>query len=113
MNTSTLSLLAPAKLNLFLHVTGRLDNGYHTLQSLFVLIDLYDEISIFLREDGQIIRTGDVIGDPDKDLCVRAARLLKNHSNCSLGAEIHVKKRIPAGAGRVVVLPMLQQQCWD
>lgn len=99
MDTSTLSLLAPAKLNLFLHVTGRLDNGYHTLQSLFVLIDLYDEITISLREDGKIIRTGDVIDDPDKDLCVRAAQLLKKYSPTSFGAEIHVKKRIPAGAG--------------
>ena len=99
MTENKLSLLAPAKLNLFLHVTGRLPNGYHTLQSLFVLIGLYDEIELKVRRDGQIVRTGDVIGDPEKDLCVRAAQLLKSRTNCPLGVEICVKKTIPAGAG--------------
>lgn len=93
------TLLAPAKLNLFLHITGRLPNGYHTLQSLFVLVDLCDTIEMIPRKDGKIIRSGDIIGDTEKDLCVRAAKLLQQQTHCPLGVEIHVKKLIPAGAG--------------
>lgn len=95
----SISLQAPAKLNLFLHVTGRLPNGYHTLQSVFVLIDLCDTIELNLINDGVIRRTGDVIGQPEKDLCVRAARLLQQKFSVPLGVEINVTKRIPAGAG--------------
>lgn len=95
----SISLQAPAKLNLFLHVTGRLPNGYHTLQSVFVLIDLCDTIELNLINDGVIRRTGDVIGQPEKDLCVRAARLLQQKFSVPLGVEINVNKRIPAGAG--------------
>ena len=94
-----LNLLAPAKLNLFLHIVGRRNDGYHELQSVFILIDLCDQIKLTLRRDGEIVRSGDVIGDIDKDLCLRAARLLKKQSNCNLGVEIEVTKRIPAGAG--------------
>ena len=78
-----LNLLAPAKLNLFLHIVGRRQNGYHELQSVFILIDLCDQIKLTLREDGEIVRSGDVIGDVDKDLCVRAARLLKKQTDCN------------------------------
>ena len=95
----SISLQAPAKLNLFLHVTGRLPNGYHTLQSVFVMIDLCDTIELNLINDGVIRRTGDVIGQPEKDLCVRAARLLQQKFSVPLGVEINVTKRIPAGAG--------------
>lgn len=95
----TLELLAPAKLNLFLHIVGRRSDGYHELQSVFILIDLCDQIKLTLREDGEIVRSGDVIGDVDKDLCVRAARLLKKQTDCNLGVQIEVIKRIPAGAG--------------
>ena len=94
-----LNLPAPAKLNLFLHITGRLPNGYHELQSVFVLIDLCDRIDLRMTQDGQIHRTGDVIGDVEKDLCVRAARLLKEKTGCPLGVAIHVEKKIPSGAG--------------
>lgn len=94
-----LNLLAPAKLNLFLHIVGRRNDGYHELQSVFILIDLCDQIKLTLRRDGKIVRSGDVIGDIDKDLCLRAAQLLKKQSNCNLGVEIEVTKRIPAGAG--------------
>ena len=94
-----LNLLAPAKLNLFLHIVGRRNDGYHELQSVFILIDLCDQIKLTLRRDGEIVRSGDVIGDIDKDLCLRAARLLKKQSNCNLGVEIEVTKSIPAGAG--------------
>lgn len=92
-------LPAPAKMNLFLHVTGRTPTGMHTLESLFILIDLADRLSIEVLNNGEIERTGDVIGDVSQDLCVRAARLLQNHTGCSLGARIHVEKKIPAGAG--------------
>ncbi len=99
-NTVTLSnLAAPAKLNLFLHVIGRREDGRHLLQSLFVLIDLADTIDISLRLDGNIERTGDIIGDVEKDLCVRAARALQTATNTSKGANIHVTKNIPSGAG--------------
>lgn len=94
-----LNLPAPAKLNLFLHITGRLPNGYHELQSVFVLIDLCDRIDLRLEKNGDITRTGDVIGDIEKDLCVRAARLLKEKTGCPLGVSINVTKNIPSGAG--------------
>ena len=99
MPTHLYGLPAPAKLNLFLHVTGRRADGRHTLQSVFELIDLADTVDLTLREDGHILRTGDVIGDIGQDLCVRAAEALKHESGVTLGAEIRVTKRIPAGAG--------------
>jgi 4-diphosphocytidyl-2-C-methyl-D-erythritol kinase len=94
-----LALPAPAKLNLFLHVLGRRADGYHELQSAFALIDLADWIDIERRDDGQLHRSGDVIGSPGADLALRAARLLQQRTGSSYGADIHVTKRIPAGAG--------------
>jgi 4-diphosphocytidyl-2-C-methyl-D-erythritol kinase len=94
-----LGLPAPAKLNLFLHVTGRRADGYHELQSVFVPVNLCDRIDIESRTDGVIARSGDVIGEVERDLCVRAARLLREESGCALGASIHVDKSIPAGSG--------------
>ena len=93
------NLPAPAKLNLFLHVTGRRPDGMHLLESLFVLIDLADALSIEVLERADIERTGDIVGDPGADLCVRAARLLQAHAGITRGARIHVVTRIPAGAG--------------
>jgi 4-diphosphocytidyl-2-C-methyl-D-erythritol kinase len=91
---------APAKLNLFLHVTGRRADGYHELQTLFQLIDLCDTIAISVREDGQIERP---VGPPDvpceADLTVRAARALKSATGTRLGASLSVRKRIPGGGG--------------
>lgn len=95
----SLELSAPAKLNLFLHVVGRRADGYHLLESVFVMVDLCDTIKLTARPDGDIRRTGDVIGAPEKDLCIKAANLLKSHTGCSFGADIDVIKRIPAGAG--------------
>lgn len=92
-------LPAPAKLNLFLHVTGRRPDGYHLLESVFFMIDLADDVGLRPRTDGKIEREGDIIGDVDKDLCVRAARLLQAHTGCTSGVDINVTKRIPAGAG--------------
>lgn len=71
----------------------------HLLESVFVLIDLCDDIVLEFDPSGKISRTGDVIGDMDKDLCVRAAHRLQQISGTTLGCNIHVKKCIPAGAG--------------
>jgi len=99
MNRLFLGLPAPAKLNLFLHVTGRRADGYHELQSLIVPIALADTLDFELRDDGLITRGGDVIGAVERDLCVRAATLLKNESGTAFGVDIAVEKRIPAGSG--------------
>ncbi|RZJ03581.1 MAG: 4-(cytidine 5'-diphospho)-2-C-methyl-D-erythritol kinase [Rubrivivax sp.] len=93
-------LAAPAKLNLFLHVVGKRPDGYHLLQSVFVLIDWADTLHVEKREDGKLQRH-DVLGGnlPADDLCLRAARLLQAETSCTLGADIHLAKRLPAGAG--------------
>ncbi|MEO8314016.1 MAG: 4-(cytidine 5'-diphospho)-2-C-methyl-D-erythritol kinase [Pseudomonadota bacterium] len=96
--------LAPAKLNLFLHIIGRRADGYHDLETIFQLVDLCDELTITTRADGRIVR--DPLPDdpllaalPDEDdLTVRAARLLQQEGAVQ-GANIHVRKRIPAGGG--------------
>jgi 4-diphosphocytidyl-2-C-methyl-D-erythritol kinase len=91
---------APAKLNLFLHVTGRRADGYHELQTLFQLIDLCDTIAITVREDGQIERLAGPPGvAPEADLAVRAAQLLRQATGSPLGATLKVHKRIPLGGG--------------
>src|SRR6185312_223317 len=92
--------LAPAKLNLFLHVTGRRPDGFHDLQTLFQLIDLCDDIAIAVRDDGRIERTaGAAEVPPESDLVVRAAEALKAATGTPLCASIRVKKRIPMGGG--------------
>src|ERR1035437_2139136 len=91
----TLSCPAPAKLNLFLHVTGRRADGYHLLQTLFRFIDLHDTLHFSLRADGVVRRTNDIDGvAEEQDLCVRAARLLQSETGCGLGVDIAVEKRI-------------------
>ena len=91
---------APAKLNLFLHVTGRRPDGYHELETVFQLIDLQDSLHLRLREDGEIHRIGELPGVPaESDLVVRAARLLKAESGSPLGADIALDKAIPMGGG--------------
>jgi 4-diphosphocytidyl-2-C-methyl-D-erythritol kinase len=91
---------APAKLNLFLHILGRRQDGYHELQTLFQFVDLCDEISIRVRPDGAIHRLAGAPGIPlEKDLIVRAASALRRAANCRLGADLGVRKRIPLGAG--------------
>jgi 4-diphosphocytidyl-2-C-methyl-D-erythritol kinase len=91
---------APAKLNLFLHVTGRRADGYHELQTLFQLIDLADTIIIAPRADGQIERLGGPAGvAAADDLTVRAAHALKKAVGTPAGADIEVRKHIPLGAG--------------
>lgn len=90
---------APAKLNLFLHVVGRRADGYHLLQSPFVLIDWYDTLHFERRDDG-FLRRHD-LGEPlpADDLCLRAAHLLQRESGCALGVDISIDKRLPSGAG--------------
>jgi len=91
---------APAKLNLFLHVTGRRVDGYHELQTLFQLIALTDTIVIRVRADGAIERPEGPNDVPaESDLAVRAARALKAASGTALGATLRVLKRIPQGGG--------------
>ena len=99
-DTAFHNLPAPAKLNLFLHVVGRQDNGYHLLQSVFMLIDWQDSLDFTLRTDGAITRSEDSdVPLPPEDLCVRAARKLQQATGCTLGAHIHLRKQIPAEAG--------------
>ena len=90
---------APAKLNLFLHITGRRTDGYHLLQSVFMLIDWCDTLHVELRSDGLISREDLGAALPPEDLVLRAARALQAASGCSLGAHIGIEKRIPAEAG--------------
>src|SRR5262249_6285510 len=91
---------APAKLNLFLHVTGRRSDGYHELQTVFQLIDLCDRISITIRTDGKVERPGGAAAVPvGTDLTGRAARALQAAAGCTYGATLRVHKRIPMGGG--------------
>ena len=92
-------LPAPAKLNLFLHVVGRRSDGYHLLQSVFVLIDWSDKLHFELRADGQLARHDLGPALPPDDLCLRAARALQQSSSCTLGADISINKAVPSGAG--------------
>jgi len=91
---------APAKLNLFLRITGRRVDGYHELQTVFRLLDWGDEIRLRVRDDGEIRRVHGARGVAEADdLGVRAARLLQQRAGCALGADIAVDKRIPMGGG--------------
>ena len=92
---------APAKLNLFLRITGRRDDGYHELQTVFRILDWGDRILLRPRADGQVVRHGDRLAGVEDvaDLTVQAAVMLKNEVNGTQGADIHVEKRIPVGGG--------------
>lgn len=100
MITALRNLPAPAKLNLFLHVTGRRPDGYHLLETVFQLIDLADRIDLERGPDGTILLETPLKGVPvEHDLTVRAARLLAQRSGCGLGVTIRIDKRIPMGGG--------------
>ena len=91
---------APAKLNLFLHVTGRRADGYHSLQTVFQFLDLHDRLNFEITRDGRIARAAALADVPeDRDLCVRAARLLRATAGHGPGAIIHLDKRLPLGGG--------------
>jgi len=92
-------LPAPAKINLFLHVVGRLTDGYHLLQSPFVLIDWADTLHLERRSDGALRRHDLGPALPDDDLCLRAARALQRASGTTAGADIYIDKQVPWGAG--------------
>jgi len=95
-----LVLPAPAKLNLWLHITGRRADGYHELETVFQFLDHGDELSYALRDDGQICLHSDIQGVPhDSNLIVRAARLLQAQSGTTLGADIWLHKVLPMGGG--------------
>ena len=93
------NVLAPAKLNLFLHITGRRDDGYHLLQSVFMLIDWCDTLHFDVRDDGVIEREDLNVTLPADDLVMRAAQSLQRASGTPLGAHIAIEKHIPAQAG--------------
>lgn len=91
---------APAKLNLFLHITGRREDGYHLLQSVFQLIDHCDHLDFEVRKDGAIHRINAIAGVPEQsDLVVKAAHLLQQHCKINLGVDIYLHKRLPMGGG--------------
>ena len=90
---------APAKLNLFLHITGRRADGYHLLQSVFMLIDWCDTLHFDIRHDGLITREDLSWALPADDLCVRAAKALQAATGCAQGAHIGIVKSVPAQAG--------------
>lgn len=91
---------APAKLNLFLHITGRRDDGYHNLQTVFQFLDVADQLFFVLRTDDAIhCFGGPPEVPPEADLCVRAARLLQKAAGIRTGVDIYNEKRLPAGAG--------------
>lgn len=87
---------APGKLNLFLHILGRREDGYHELQTVFRLVETCDSVGIAAREDGEIRFSGPF---GDDNLCVRAARLLKAETGARLGCDLALEKRIPVGGG--------------
>jgi 4-diphosphocytidyl-2-C-methyl-D-erythritol kinase len=90
---------APAKINLFLHVIGRRADGYHLLQSIFVLIDWQDALHFEWRDDSRLIRHDLGAALPEDDLCLRAAQALQRQSGVQCGADISIDKRVPWGAG--------------
>jgi 4-diphosphocytidyl-2-C-methyl-D-erythritol kinase len=92
-------LPAPAKLNLFLHITGRRADGYHLLQSVFILIDWTDTLHVERRDDGLLRRHDLGPALPADDLSLRAARALQQATGCTFGADISVLKSVPWGAG--------------
>ena len=94
------AFLAPAKINLFLHITGQRADGYHTLQSVFQLLDFYDTILLNPTKNSEIKRVNEIKGVPEsQDLCALAASALQKKTGCKLGVEFAVEKRIPMGGG--------------
>ena len=100
MSQPLLTLPAPAKLNLMLHILGRRPDGYHELQTIFQFLDYGDELSFALREDGEVRLQTEIEGVPhDSNLIVKAARALKEQSGCERGVDIWLKKVLPMGGG--------------
>ena len=92
--------LAPAKLNLFLHVVGQRADGYHLLQTVFQFIDFYDELEFSVRSDSGIHQAVPIDGiSEDQNLAILAAKRLQQYTDCKKGADISIIKKIPMGAG--------------
>ncbi|MCH8544543.1 MAG: 4-(cytidine 5'-diphospho)-2-C-methyl-D-erythritol kinase [Alcanivorax sp.] len=98
MSQTPLTLPAPAKLNLFLHITGRRPDGYHTLQTLFTLLDVGDQLDFSPADTLHLDAPGE-LGSPQDNLVWRAATLLQAHTGCQQGAHIRLHKQLPAGGG--------------
>jgi 4-diphosphocytidyl-2-C-methyl-D-erythritol kinase len=97
---NTLRLPAPAKLNLMLHITGRREDGYHQLQTVFQLLEVGDSLTISTNHSGELRLSCPALPMPQQqNLAWRAARLLQQHSGSSLGADITLDKRLPTGGG--------------
>jgi 4-diphosphocytidyl-2-C-methyl-D-erythritol kinase len=95
-----LTLPAPAKLNLWLHIIGRRADGYHELETVFQFLDYADHLTFAVREDGQVRLQTAINGvDHDSNLIVRAARQLQAQSGCTLGVDIWLDKILPMGGG--------------
>lgn len=97
---SSLTLLSPAKLNLFLHITGRRADGYHNLQTLFQLLDYGDEMTFNTRSDGQITLSPELPGVAfEQNLIIKAVRKLEAYKSAAAGVDIQLQKRLPMGGG--------------
>jgi len=100
MTDNWLTLPAPAKLNLFLHITGRRTDGYHNLQTIFQFLDYGDELSFRIRDDNQLTLSPEISGVPFEDnLIIKAARMLQAKAGFSCGADIRLNKILPMGGG--------------
>lgn len=99
MKNSGGAWLAPAKINLFLHVIGKRPDGYHELQTVFQFLDYSDELFFELNQQGRIERTYDLGFSEEQDLCLKAARLLNELVDTSCGVTISLNKRLPMGGG--------------
>ena len=98
--SETITVSAPAKLNLFLHITGQREDGYHLLQTVFQFLDYADSITLSLRDDGEINRLTELTGvTAENDLVVKAAKLLQKYCDSHLGVDISVDKILPMGGG--------------
>jgi 4-diphosphocytidyl-2-C-methyl-D-erythritol kinase len=96
---SSQAWIAPAKINLFLHIVGKRADGYHILQTIFQLLNYGDELKFTLNQQGSIQRDYDLGFDQQSDLCLRAAKLIKLYAKSSSGVTIHLDKRLPMGGG--------------
>lgn len=95
-----LSVPSPAKLNLFLHILGKRDDGYHNIQTLFQFIDWCDTLHFHVRNDDRVVLNSNMIDLPDDDnLVIKAARCLREVTECSYGVNIELQKNLPLGAG--------------
>lgn len=98
--SETITVSAPAKLNLFLHITGQREDGYHLLQTVFQFLDYADSITLSLRDDGEINRLTELTGvTAENDLVVKTAKLLQKYCDSHLGVDISVDKILPMGGG--------------